>query len=70
MGDKVRLFNAKDGEWLAEILPGKPTRRGEIFLAVIEPSRLARPLRPLTLFFAPVQKNRNEAIVEKRWSWV
>jgi len=62
VGDKVRLFNAQDGEWEAEL--GAADRKGAI-LIVQTKLRAAQGVPDLDLLFAPVRKNRTDFIVEK-----
>ncbi|GLQ20031.1 16S rRNA (uracil(1498)-N(3))-methyltransferase [Algimonas porphyrae] len=62
VGDCVRLFNAQDGEWAAEIVEkGRKTMR----LAVRE--QLRDPLRvpDIRLLFAPLRKHRTTIVIEK-----
>jgi 16S rRNA (uracil1498-N3)-methyltransferase len=61
-GDKVRLFNAQDGEWEAEI--GAADRKGAL-LTVGARLRVAQGVPDLDLLFAPVKKARTDFIVEK-----
>lgn len=61
-GDRVRLFNAKDGEWAAEIIDtGRKTMR----LRVVE--QLREPIRvpDIRLLFAPIRKHRTATLLEK-----
>lgn len=61
-GDRVLVFNGRDGEWLARVAEaGK--RRG---LLAIEAQTKALQLPPdLWLLFAPIKKARTDFIVEK-----
>lgn len=61
-GDPVRLFNARDGEWLAEV--SQASRKSAV-LSVSRQLREARPVPDLDLLFAPVKKARTDFIVEK-----
>ena len=61
-GDAVRLFNGRDGEWLASV---EPTQRRRCRLAV---QRLLRPqvAEPgPALLFGPLRRTRQEFLVEK-----
>lgn len=62
-GDPVRLFNGRDGEWLAtiDVLDKKK--------AHLKPQSLIRPQpdarRPVHLLFAPIKKARMDWLIEK-----
>jgi 16S rRNA (uracil1498-N3)-methyltransferase len=61
-GDKVALFNGRDGEWMAEVaVAGK--RDG--VLVCTEQSRPQVNPPDLWLLFAPIKKARTDFIVEK-----
>ena len=62
-GDKVRLFNGRDGEWLASIseILGKASG----MLRVEEQLRQQSRLTDLHLYFAPLKKTRTDFVVEK-----
>ncbi|MFE3837360.1 16S rRNA (uracil(1498)-N(3))-methyltransferase [Pseudogemmobacter sonorensis] len=61
-GDRVALFNGRDGEWLAEVAEaGK--RRGILVCQALSRPQGAPP--DLWLLFAPVKKERTNFIVEK-----
>jgi len=62
VGDKVRLFNAQDGEWSAVIAAAD--RKGAA-LVVDAKLRSAQSVPDLDLLFAPVKKSRTDFIVEK-----
>lgn len=63
VGDSVRLFNGRDGEWLADIsvLDKK--------LCVVTPSQCLKPQpelkRRVALYFAPIKKARLDWLIEK-----
>lgn len=61
-GDKVRLFNAKDGEWMARITAAD---RKSVSLTVETLLRAPQAVPDLELLFAPVKKSRTDFIVEK-----
>lgn len=61
-GDKVRLFNAQDGEWSAVIIAAD--RKG-VVLQAGDKLRAAQGVPDLDLLFAPVKKTRTDFIVEK-----
>lgn len=61
-GDPVRVFNGRDGEWVASLVQESGKR------ASIVPDRKTRPqveTPDLTLFFAPLKKTRTDFVVEK-----
>lgn len=61
-GTKLALFNAHDGEWLAEIdFMDKKT----MGLTCLSLRRAPLPSLPLTVCFAPVKGGRTETILEK-----
>ncbi|MEM9600575.1 MAG: RsmE family RNA methyltransferase, partial [Pseudomonadota bacterium] len=62
VGDCVRLFNAADGEWAAEITQkGRKTMR----LTVMEPLRDPFRVPDIRLLFAPLRKHRTQIVIEK-----
>lgn len=61
-GDGVRVFNARDGEWRAEI--DAKDRHG-VQASVRTLLRSARPSPDLDLLFAPVKRDATDLIVEK-----
>ena len=61
-GDSVRLFNARDGEWRAEI--ANMSKR-QVRLEVKEQLRSPQTVPDIWLCFAPVKKHRNAFILEK-----
>ena len=62
IGDSVRVFNGRDGEWRAEIT-ALDKKRGE--LCAVEQIRLPISCPDIWLCFAPVRKHRNGFILEK-----
>ncbi len=63
-GDRVRLFNAQDGEWLAAILSATTRSMAvEVDKQLRMPPRASDPA--LTLLFAPVKKDATDLIIEK-----
>ena len=61
-GDRVRVFNGRDGEWAAEMAGiGKKA----VTLSIGE--RLRAPYRPpeVTLLFAPLKRHRSATLLEK-----
>lgn len=62
IGDRVRLFNGRDGEWMAEITS---LTRKEARLIVKEQLRPSQASPDIWLCFAPVKKHRNAFIIEK-----
>ena len=61
-GDSVRLFNGRDGEWLAHIDTKAPEVAGHLQDQLREQ---LPPPAPLTLFFAPIKRTRQEILIEK-----
>ena len=61
-GDTLRVFNGRDGEWLAEIF-SLSKRYGD--LRIIKQLRKPQPAPDIWLCFAPVRKHRNTFIIEK-----
>lgn len=61
-GEKVRLFNAEDGEWSAVVTAAD---RKQATLNVAGQLRPPAKVPDLDLLFAPVKKNRTDFIVEK-----
>ena len=62
IGDNVRIFNGRDGEWRAEIT-GLDKKRGT--LRTIEKTRPPTPCPDIWLCFSLVRKHRNSFIFEK-----
>ena len=62
VGAAVRLFNGRDGEWIAEV--AEAGRRGGRLICRERSRGQTRP-RDLHLLFAPVKKARTDFIVEK-----
>ncbi|GGL53745.1 16S rRNA (uracil(1498)-N(3))-methyltransferase [Wenxinia marina] len=62
VGAGLRLFNGRDGEWVAEV--AEAGKRGGV-LAVSEQTAPLRPPPDLWLMFAPIKKARTDFIVEK-----
>ncbi|GIX15619.1 MAG: ribosomal RNA small subunit methyltransferase E [Paracoccaceae bacterium] len=61
-GARIRVFNGRDGEWIAEI--ARIDRRGA--LAVARSPSAPQALPPdLWLLFAPIRRERTQLIVEK-----
>lgn len=61
-GSQVRLFNGRDGEYLAEIT-NLERRKGEVKLGPCIRAQTKCP--DIWLLFAPIKKARNQFIVEK-----
>ena len=61
-GDALRVFNARDGEWLA--LVAAKTKRG-VAVRVESFIRAARATADLDLLFAPVKRHATDLIIEK-----
>jgi 16S rRNA (uracil1498-N3)-methyltransferase len=62
VGEALRLFNGRDGEWLAEIVAGD--RRGGLLRCVERTMAQSEP-PDLWLLFAPIKKARTDFIAEK-----
>lgn len=63
VGERVRVFNGRDGEWLAE-LSALDKKRGMARLA--EPIAAQPAARPrVMLLFAPIRKQRLDFLIEK-----
>ena len=62
VGDRVLLFNGRDGEWLAAIARAE---RRRCTLEVVEQTRVQEPEDGPTLLFAPIKKNKLDMLVEK-----
>lgn len=61
-GDKVRVFNGRDGEWIAEI---NDLRKGRGGLRLLEQGRPQGAGPDLWLLFAPVKRARLDFMVQK-----
>jgi 16S rRNA (uracil1498-N3)-methyltransferase len=61
-GDKVKLFDDRSGEWLAEIAEAG---RKRVTLIVGEHLREREPVPDLWLLFAPIKRGRIDWLVEK-----
>jgi len=62
VGDKIRLFNGRDGEWEAEITH---MMRKAASLSCQNNLRAQSPSPDIVLIFAPVRKHRTTFIIEK-----
>lgn len=62
VGDSVRIFNGRDGEWRAEI--AKLDKKGGT-LTALECLREQIEVPDITLLFAPIRKHRTSFIIEK-----
>lgn len=62
VGDALRVFNGRDGEWQAEI-SGLDKKRGTLAVGKALRRQIAAP--DIWLCFAPVRKHRNAFIFEK-----
>lgn len=62
VGDRVRLFNERDGEWCAEV---KTSERKAMQLTVTEQLRAPAPVPDIRLLFAPLRKHRTATVLEK-----
>ena len=61
-GDRVKLFDDRSGEWLAEIAEAGKKR---VALAVTGHQRDREPVPDLWLLFAPIKRGRIDWLVEK-----
>lgn len=62
VGDRVRLFNGRDGEWAAEIVTAD---RKSMQLSIGEPLRAQANVPDIRLLFAPLRKHRTATVLEK-----
>lgn len=62
VGDRVRLFNGRDGEWAAEVIIAD---RKSMQLSVREQLRMSCPVPDIRLLFAPLRKHRTATVLEK-----
>lgn len=62
IGDRVRLFNSRDGEWAAEIMTAD---RKSMRLSVGEQLRMPCAVPDIRLLFAPLRKHRTATVLEK-----
>lgn len=63
-GDRVRLFNGRDGEWLCEV-SSATGRRAEVTALRQTRTQTGQIRTHLTLLFAPVKKDQTDLIIEK-----
>ncbi len=61
-GDRILVFNGRDGEWLASI---ESLSRGAGYLACVERVREQRAPPDLWLLFAPLKRERTDWMAEK-----
>lgn len=61
-GDRVRLFNGRDGEWAAEILEA---RKSSVRVALREQLRVQSAGSDLIVMFAPLKRARTDLVIEK-----
>ena len=61
-GDRVRLFNARDGEWAADVVS---TAKRAVTVRVTEQLRAPTTVPDIRLLFAPIRKHRVATILEK-----
>lgn len=61
-GDRVALFNGRDGEWLAEI--ARAAKRG-VTLSCLKQTDAQRAVPDVWLVFAPVKKTPSDYLVQK-----
>lgn len=62
VGDYIRLFNGRDGEWVAEIID---LRKGRGVLRCIEQTRVQSNSPDIWLLFAPIKRARLDFIAQK-----
>ena len=63
-GDRVFLFNGRDGEWQAEIAPA-PRRSVAFHVLTSDSGAPQAPVPDLWLVFAPVKKTPSDYLVQK-----
>lgn len=61
-GDRIRVFNGRDGEWIAEV---SDLRKGRGHVRVAGRARPQTPSPDLWLLFAPVKRARLDYMVQK-----
>jgi 16S rRNA (uracil1498-N3)-methyltransferase len=61
-GDRVKLFDDRTGEWLAEL---EEARKRRVTLRVVERVREREAVPDLWLLFAPIKRGRIDWLVEK-----
>ena len=61
-GDRLAVFNGRDGEWSAQVV--QAGKRGGVLEALAQ-TRAPAPLPDLWLLFAPLKKARTDFLVEK-----
>ena len=61
VGDRLRLFNEVDGDWVVEVTRAKPLVQAK----VIEQVEGVPSCKPLHLFFAPVKQDGTNFIIQK-----
>ncbi len=61
-GDALRVFNGKDGEWLAEILE---YNKKSFVIKIVKNLRFQSPRQELKLIFAPLKQTRLSFLIEK-----
>jgi 16S rRNA (uracil1498-N3)-methyltransferase len=62
VGDFLKLFNGRHGEWLAEIVSAS---KKEIFLSLTEQIREQKEESDIWLIFAPIKLDRMSYLIEK-----
>ncbi len=62
VGDEIRVFNGRDGEWKARI---SDASRKKCVIYMVEQLREPQPSPDIWLCFAPLRKHRNAFILEK-----
>jgi 16S rRNA (uracil1498-N3)-methyltransferase len=62
VGDRIRLFNGKGGEWAAEVISAD---RKSMQLSVMEQLRESTPVPDIRLLFATLRKHRTGTVLEK-----
>ncbi len=62
VGDELRIFNGRDGEWKARI---SDVSRKKCVIYMVEPLRAPQTSPDIWLCFAPLRKHRNAFILEK-----
>ena len=61
-GNRVRLFNGRDGEWLAEL--NQTGKRG-VTAACLKQTEPQKPVPDIWLAFAPIKKTPSDYLVQK-----
>ena len=62
IGEQIRLFNEKNGEWIAKIIDIK---KNSLIAEVLEQSLPARITEDISLLFSPIKHLNSESIIRQ-----